>query len=217
VSRTLGQFVEEDGIVAWISAAVAEIHQFSNQQAKSAGKSLKLAVTCTSCKATKTCCWSVVTARFYEGVIIADRLKRTNRDTSEMREDLRARAEAMEAAMPQDFRTPCVFLGEGERCTIYDVRPAPCAILHVYTDPTWCTTREGEIRGYIAQEEHAMAAALEEEFRERMSLRKKVGKRYLGVLPRMVLVALETWDREDFRDHLRTLPWPGEAELARLK
>jgi hypothetical protein len=31
----------------------------------------------------------------------------------------------------------------------------------------------------------------------------------------MVLVALETWDRSDFRDYLRQLPWPDEAAVAR--
>ena len=52
----------------------------------------------------------------------------------------------------------------------------------------------------------------EDEFREKMSLRKKVGRRYIGVLPRMVLVALEAWDRTDFRDHLRQLDWPTDGD-----
>jgi Fe-S-cluster containining protein len=213
--RTLGQFVEDEQIVAWISGSVSEIHRFAGRQAKAAGKSLKLVVSCTKCAATKTCCWSVVVARLYEGVVIADRLRRTGRDTSALRAELGARAEAMEAARPHDFRTPCVFLDARERCTIYDVRPGPCGILHVYSDPAWCTTLAGPIRGYIAQEELAAAIQLEEQFRDRMSLRKKVGRRYLGVLPRMVLVALEAWDRTDFRDHLRQLPWPDEAEIGR--
>lgn len=213
--RTLGQFVEDEQIVAWIAGAVGEIHARAAEQAKAAGKAQKLAVSCTQCRATKTCCWSMVAARLYEGVIIADRLRRTGRDGPALRDELAARAEAMEAASPQGWRTPCLFLDAVERCTIYDVRPSPCGILHVYTDPAWCTTRAGEIRGYVAHEELIAATELEEAFRERLSLRKKVGRRYLGVLPRMVLVALEAWDRTDFRDHLRQLPWPGEAELAR--
>ena len=213
--RTLGQFVEDERIVAWISSAVSDIHRRASQQARAAGKSLGLAVSCTKCSATKTCCWSVVVARLYEGVIIADRLRRTGRDAPALREELAARAAAMEAAAPQEFRTPCVFLDGAERCTIYDVRPSPCGILHVYTDPAWCTTRAGTIRGYVPQEELVAQAELEEQFRDRLSLRKKVGRRYLGVLPRMVLVALEAWDRTDFRDYLRQLPWPGADELAR--
>lgn len=213
--RTLGQFVEDEQIVAWIAGVVAEIHERATHQARAAGKSLRLAVSCTRCAATKTCCWSMVVARLYEGVIIADRLRRTGRDTPALHGELAARAEAMEAALPRDWRTPCLFLDAGERCTIYDVRPTPCGNLHVYTDPAWCTTLAGEIKGYVPREELAAAIELEEAFRDRLSLRRKVGRRYLGVLPRMVLVALEAWERTDFRDYLRQLPWPGEAEIAR--
>jgi Fe-S-cluster containining protein len=213
--RTLGQFVEDEHIVAWIASALDAIHRRASHEAKKAGKSLKLTVKCTSCTARKTCCWSMVVARLYEGVVIADRLRRTGRDTPELRDELRGRAEAMEAATPREWRTPCVFLDDGERCTIYDIRPSPCGILHVYTDPDWCTTLAGDIQGYVAQEELAAAMEMEEVFRDRLSLRKKVGRRYLGVLPRMVLVALEAWDRTDFRDYLRQLPWPGDTEIAR--
>lgn len=213
--RTLGQFVEDEHIVAWITGAITEIHQRSAREARSAGKALKLVVSCTRCTAQKTCCWSMVVARFYEGVVIADRLRRTGRDTPALRDELRARAEAMEAATPRAWRTPCVFLDARERCTIYDVRPTPCGNLHVYTDPAWCTTLAGEIRAYVPRDEMAAATELEDAFRERLALRRKVGRRYIGVLPRMVLVALEAWDRTDFRDHLRQLPWPDAADVSR--
>jgi Fe-S-cluster containining protein len=213
--RTLGQFVDDEQIVPWIAGEMGVIHRRATQQAKLAGKSLKLAVSCTRCSATKTCCWSMVVARLYEGIVIADRLRRTDRDTPALRVELATRAAAMEAALPHDWRTPCLFLDAAERCTIYDVRPTPCGNVHVYTDPTWCTTLAGEIKGYVASAEIFAATELEEAFRDRLSLRKKVGRRYLGMLPRMVLVALESWDRTDFRDHLRQLPWPGDAELAR--
>ncbi|HSJ99963.1 MAG TPA: YkgJ family cysteine cluster protein [Kofleriaceae bacterium] len=213
--RTLGQFVEAEQIVPWIAGTVAEIIHHAEHGAKQHGRRLKLTVSCTSCKATKTCCWSTVVARLYEGVVIADSLVRDGRDTPALREQLRARAEAMEATPPQEWRTPCVFLDERERCTVYDVRPVPCGAVLVYTDPVLCTTRAGQILGYVPAEERAAATAFEEPFRERMALRRKVGRRYLGVLPRMVLVALEAWDRTDFRDYLRQLPWPSDDEVAR--
>ena len=213
--RTLGQFVEEEEILPWIAGTVAEINRHAAEGAEKRGKRLKLTVSCTRCKATKTCCWSMVVARLYEGVIIAAELVRTGRDTPALREQLRARAEAMEATPPQEWRTPCVFLDERERCTVYAVRPVPCGSVLVYTDPVLCTTRAGEILGYVPNEEHAAAAAFEEPFRERLALRKKVGRRYLGVLPRMVLVALEAWNRTDFRDYLRQLPWPSDEDLGR--
>lgn len=214
--RTLGQFVEAEQILPWLAGHVADINQHSGRQAKLAGKSQRLSVTCNACKATKTCCWSMVVVRLYEGLLVAADLLRTGRDTPALRAQLAERATAMEAATPYEWRTPCLFLDERERCTVYDVRPTSCGTLYVYTDPVLCTTRAAEIRAYVPQEELAAANTLEEEFRDRLSLRKKVGRRYLGVLPRMVLVALEAWPRTDFRDYLRQLPWPTEDELARF-
>lgn len=213
--RTLGQFLEDEQILAQLATLTGEITRQAARGAKAAGKLTQLAVTCTHCKAQKTCCWSVVVARLYEGMLVAGELRRTGRDTPELRAQLAERAGAMEAARPQDWRSPCVFLDERERCTVYAARPTACATLYVYTDPEWCTTRAGEIRGYVAAEEGAAATTLEEHFRERLGLRKKVGRRYLGVLPRMVLVALDAWDRTDFRDYLRQLPWPSDDDLAK--
>jgi Fe-S-cluster containining protein len=215
VSRTLGQFVEAEGIVPWLADNVAHINTASGNGANETSRMFKLAVSCTTCEATKTCCWSLVVARLYEGLIVAAKLRETGRDTPELREQLRVRAEAMEASSPYDWRTPCLFLGDGERCTVYDVRPTSCGALYVYTPPELCTSRSKEIKAYVAANELAAATELEEAFRQRLSLRHKVGRRYLGVLPRMVLVSLEAWDRDDFRDYLRLLPWPNDAEIAR--
>jgi Fe-S-cluster containining protein len=215
VSRTLGQFVDDEKIVAWLADNVAHINNASSKGAKDAAKLAKLSVSCLTCTATKTCCWSLVVARLYEGVIVAARLRETGRDTSELREHLKVRAEAMEASSPYDWRTPCLFLDDKERCTVYDVRPTSCGALNVYTPPERCTTRDKEIKAYVAANELAAATELEEAFRQRLSLRHKVGRRYLGVLPRMVLVSLEAWERDDFRDYLRQLPWPSDAEIAR--
>jgi Fe-S-cluster containining protein len=213
--RTLGQFVEDEQIVPWIAGTVAEFNRHAAAGAEKHGRRLKLVVSCDTCKATKTCCWSMVVARLYEGIAIAAELVRAGRDVPALREQLRARAEAMEATTPQEWRTPCVFLDARERCTVYSVRPVPCGAVLVYTDPVRCTTRAGEILAYVPAEEYAAATAFEEPFRERLSLRKKVGRRYIGVLPRMALVALEAWDRTDFRDYLRQLPWPSDEDIVR--
>jgi hypothetical protein len=71
------------------------------------------------------------------------------------------------------------------------------------------------VHAYIPHAEHEIAQQIEDEFREKLSLRKKVGRRYIGVLPRMVLVALEAWDRPDFRDYLRQLDWPTDDDAMR--
>ena len=214
--RTLGQFVEQEGIVDSLREMVSQIITHSTKEAKTAGKQQKLPVVqCFNCTAKKACCHSIVVARFYEGVVVAAHLRRDGRDTPEMREELRAKAEAMEAASPFDWRVPCVFLDGAERCTVYASRPTPCGTLYVYSPPVSCSDPSANVKAYIAHAENDMALQIEEQFRERLALRKKAGRRYMGVLPRMVLVALEAWDRTDFRDFLRQLEWPSDAEAAR--
>jgi hypothetical protein len=97
---------------------------------------------------------------------------------------------------------------------VYEVRPTTCAQLYVYTPPELCNARSNEIASYTPRAEVAAANDVEEAFRSRLSLRRKVGRRYFGVLPRMVLVSLEAWDRTDFRDYLRQLPWRSDEEWA---
>jgi Fe-S-cluster containining protein len=213
--RTLGQYVAEEGVLDEVRAAVAEINARAAREARSVGRSQQLRVSCATCTATKTCCRSLVVARFYEGVSLAALLRRDGRDTPELRERLAEAAAIMEPASPYGFRRPCVFLDERERCTVYAARPSPCGILYVYSPPSACSDPTAPIRAYIPHAEHAVAIELEERFRERLALRKKVGRRYLGVLPRMVLLALELWDRTDYRDVLRAFPWPTDAEAAR--
>lgn len=217
-SRTLGEFLDDENIVGWLAEQIRDNHRASDRGARAVAKQHKLPMHCSTCTAAKTCCSSFVLVRFYEGVVVADHLKRSGRDTAELREQLRERAEAMEAEMAAgkvaDWSTPCLFLDGDERCTVYDVRPTTCAQLYVYTPPALCNARSSEIASYTPRAEVAAANEIEELFRDRLSLRKKVGRRYFGVLPRMVLVALETWDRTDFRDYLRQLTWPTDDEWA---
>ena len=214
--RTLGEFVAEERIITWLAGEVATNHRDSGDGASAVAKQHKLPMVCSTCSATKACCASYVIVRLYEGLIIADELRRAGRDTPELRADLRARAEAMEATTARAWFTPCVFLDAAERCTVYDVRPTTCAQLYVYTPPELCAERSSNISSYTPQKEVAAANQVEEAFRERLALRRKVGRRYLGVLPRMVLVSLEAWDRTDFRDYLRQLPWLTDDDWARV-
>jgi len=214
--RTLGQFVTQEGILDSLRAMITDINARAPKEAKKLGRQQKLPVVqCFNCDAKKACCHSVVVARLYEGIVVAAYLKEHDRDTPELREQLRATAEAMEAATPYEWRRPCVFLDEGERCTVYDARPTPCGTLYVYTPPAACSDPTAAVRAYVAHTENAVAQQIEDEFRDKLSLRKKVGRRYIGVLPRMVLVALEAWDRTDFRDHLRQLEWPADSDASR--
>jgi Fe-S-cluster containining protein len=209
-ARTLGQFVEQEHVLDDLAAMIAEINNRAGRESKRLGK-----VSCLTCTATKACCSSLVVARFYEGIVVAAQLRSESRDTPELRAQLAAAAAEMEAADPYGWRKPCVFLDQRERCTIYASRPTPCGILYVYSPAAVCSEPLAQIRAYVPDAERAVAFELEEKFRERLSLRKKIGRRYIGVLPRMVLLALEMWDRTDFRDALRAQPWPTDAEAAR--
>jgi Fe-S-cluster containining protein len=213
--RTLGQFVDQEGILASLAEMIGHIHAHSTRGAIELGRRQRLRVSCGTCSAPKACCHSLVVARLYEGVLAAAQLRRDGRDTPELRAELAAKAAAMEAAGPEDWRAPCVFLDAKERCTIYEARPVPCGALYVYSPPAACADRQGQVTAYVAHAENDMALQLEEQFRERLALRKKVGRRYVGTLPRMTLVALEAWDRTDFRDYLRQLTWPSDEDVAR--
>ena len=210
--RTLGELVADERIIEWLESQVSQNHRESLVGAIAVAKQNRLTMHCATCTANKACCSSYVVVRLYEGLLVAHELKRTGRDTPEMRAELAARAEAMEGTRASDWFTPCLFLDGEQRCTVYSVRPTTCAQLYVYTPPELCNARSSQIASYTPRDEVAAANAVEEEFRERLSLRRKVGRRYFGVLPRMVLVSLEAWDRTDFRDYLRQLPWRTDEE-----
>lgn len=214
--RTLGQFLVGEGILADLAKMTTDIIALSTKNAKALGKQQKLpVVSCFNCTEKKSCCHSIVVARLYEGMIVAGHLREAGRDTPELREQLRTTAEAMEAVTPREWRTPCVFLDANERCTVYAARPSPCGVLYVYTPAAACSDPNAAVKAYVAHEENAIAQQIEDQFRDKLSLRKKVGRRYIGVLPRMVLVSLEAWDRTDFRDYLRGLDWPSDADASR--
>lgn len=207
---TLGEFVAREGVLEAIDAEVGGFIAAATTAAKKAGK-----VSCTACKERKACCWSLVVARLYEGIRVAATLRAQDRDTPELRAQLLDAATAMEAADPYGYRRSCLFLDGAERCTVYAGRPSACGTLWVYSPPRACNEPGAQIRAFIADTEQAAATELEEPFRKRLGLRKKVGRRYIGVLPRMVLLALEAWDREDFREVLSAHAWPTDDEAAR--
>jgi len=212
-ARTLGEFVREEQILEWLAGEVRAINAHSTEGARKAARAGKRVLQCTTCT-TAACCSSFVLARLFEGLMIAAYLIDTGRDSPALREDLRTRHVAMQATGLAAWNTPCLFLDERKRCAVYEVRPTNCGGHYVYTPPALCAIRSPEILAYVSDHEVVAANQVEEAFREKLALRKKAGRRYLGHLSHMVLIALEAWDRTDFRDHLRQLPWPTEDEVA---
>lgn len=94
-----------------------------------------------SCKTCTTagCCYQLVTITIYEAIPIARKLRREGKSTVEYRQELRAIGEEMEG-MPNDhwfnLLRPCVFLTPDKRCSIYEVRPAPCSTHAVVNSPS---------------------------------------------------------------------------------
>src|SRR3954464_12695201 len=162
--RTLGQFLADEAILGDLAKMIEDIIARATQQSKVLGKQQKLPVVqCYSCDAPKACCSSVVVARLYEGIVVANYLREAGRDTPELRETLRTTAEAMEATSPRDWKTPCVFLDAKERCTVYSARPTPCGTLFVYTPPASCSDRNAAVKAYVAHEENTVAQQIEDE------------------------------------------------------
>src|SRR5687768_12375321 len=130
---------------------ITEINARATKDAKAVGKQQKLPVVqCFHCDAKKACCHSFVVARLYEGIVLAAALRAEARDTPALRDELRARAEAMEASTPYGWRVPCLFLDAGERCTVYGARPTPCGTLYVYSPPAHCNDASASVKAYIA-------------------------------------------------------------------
>jgi len=220
--RTLGEFVREEGVLDWLGESIGRIiDQATEAVREGARRKLVPMASCFTCT-TPWCCSVMVVVGLHEGVLIASALRASQRDTPELRADLRARAEAMAGKTPDEWRRPewrrqCVFLNERGRCSVYAVRPRSCGTAYVFSPPEWCRGDEPErkLQVNIQRREALEGEQIEEQFRERLALRKKVGRRYIGTLPHMVLVALEAWDRTDFRDYLRQLPWPTLEEVRR--
>ncbi|HSS01660.1 MAG TPA: YkgJ family cysteine cluster protein [Kofleriaceae bacterium] len=215
--RTLGEFVRDEGVLDWLAGSIGRIIDEATAGVREgARRKLVPVASCFSCT-TPWCCSKMVIVGLHEGVLIASSLRAAQRDTPELRAELRARAEAMAGATPTEWSRPCAFLDERGRCSVYAVRPRPCGTLYVFSPPEWCRGDDPDrnIRVNLQRREKAEGEQIEEQFRERLALRKKVGRRYIGTIPHMVLVALEAWDRTDFRDYLRQLPWPTIEEAQR--
>ena len=104
-------------------------------------KDLGRAPSCSTCmEATKHCCRMYVVTTLLDAIPIAERvLAMDNTDTLLAR--LAVHAEQMKTHDCNswfDLQLPCVFLAD-ERCSIYDVRPQPCATYLAWSDPRCCS------------------------------------------------------------------------------
>jgi hypothetical protein len=199
----------EAGLLDQAHAATQEVIRRAGALADENGKRHLKVVSCHACDAPKACCSLVTSAFLHEGAVIARRLRRDGRDTPEMRSALRRAAEAMESSHATPYQAPCVFLGDGERCTVYADRPSECGVCFVYSPARDCSDPAvTQVERFNAGQVIGPVLSLAEEFRQAMGLPRLPGRLYVGVMPRMVLLALQAWDRDDYVKMLSRREWP---------
>ena len=178
-------------------------------------------VSCATCtNPNPGCCHQKILVPFLEALPIARHLRRTGQDSPALRAALRAEGEQMEGATRDDwFYTqpyrPCVFLKEG-RCSIYRRRPTPCRTYLVVTPPALCQQENRHATIGSLDTRNGIHQILERArvlHVEAFGLRENNMRLLLGCLPRMVALALEVWEDDNYADVIRREIWPTADEL----
>jgi hypothetical protein len=202
----LGQLIARDALLRLVGKSTHALIREAEQLAEEVAQTNARSVSCTTCTAAKACCSLSVGIPFHEALPVADRLRREGRDTAELRAALSAAADLMETHTPPDYRAlrrRCALQGLDDRCTVYDQRPRECGAAFVFSPPELCSDLDAD--GY---ETLLLPPELQDPLRtteiavERTLGLRRLDSLYAGALPRMVLLALEAWDRDDFAEYL---------------
>jgi Fe-S-cluster containining protein len=213
---TFAEMLEANDLLEASSLAIrGVISHFEETVAEHARVHLTV-VSCYNCTAKKGCCHFKTEAYLHEAVVIVARLKRENRDTPELRAELKRAAHAMETVPRSKHFTPCVFLGSDERCTIYEDRPLNCGMHFVSSPAENCSgNKAGTIDKILADNQGEIPAEIESQFVAQAGLRR-IERQYVGALPRMVLICLEAWDRRDYVPFLAERCLPAAHRFAQI-
>jgi len=191
---TLGEVVAAHQLVGKTSHATRSTITRAEEFIRDKARVNLSVVACDTCTAPKGCCWNRTSAWMYEGIPIANRLRAEGRDTPELRQALQTAAALMEG--PAEYRRPCVFLDQDERCTIYADRPAVCGTAFVSSDPAQCSATGGRINKHVHPFLPTTATA-QDLFNQEAGM-PPLERGYLARLPRVVLLCLQAWDRRDY-------------------
>ncbi len=204
---TFAEELERLGLLDVAARATRETIARSNADAITAARFTLRVISCFACTAPKACCTMVTGAYFHEGVAVAARLIADGRDTPALRQALAVAADDMETLDVDAYHRPCVFLDDGDRCTVYDDRPSICGV-HLVTSPAQvCAEARATTISAVSGTAHVdVPRAAAEQVRAALGL-PALDVPYRGAYPRMVLLALEAWDRRDhvsfLAEHLR--------------
>lgn len=211
---TFGEELARLGLITQAAAATRQIIDEFGQAAVEHTRARLAVITCYGCDAAKACCSEPTSAYLYEAVPIAERLLRDGRDTPALRAELKQAAHAIETTRRGEYFRPCVLLGPGERCTVYDVRPSVCGTHLVETPPANCSKRNHELVGrIIGPLKDSRQPGLEQLFTMTLGLRP-LATGYLAAMPRMVLLCLEAWPRRDYVTYLAERVLPAAHRLS---
>ena len=204
---TLGSLIARDDLVRTALKSTRALITSATDYVELVAKTHLAVISCQTCTAPKGCCKLTVAVLLHEVLPVADRLRRDGRDTPELRAQLAESAELMESSSTQQYRElvrPCVFLDAAERCTVYEERPRDCGAAFVFSPPESCSdpnaTEVDTVRPPMEPVKEQLWAT-EKLVEESLRLVRLKGP-YMGVLPRMVLLWLEAWDRTDFAEYL---------------
>lgn len=179
----------------------------------------------TSCRQCRSagCCFQLVTVHLFEALPIAQRLRADRLDTPQLRAKLLADAQLMEQsparAVYMDHNRPCTFLSDRNRCNVYRDRPIACRTYHVWSDPELCGPPSGKDKILAFDNGQFFAAAGEFGVQftgNEMGIPSTESRVLAGVLPRVVLSVLESWDAPNFITALEARPWPTYEEYNRI-
>lgn len=199
---TFAEELERSGLIEIAAKRTRETIETSNAAAVADAHVHLRVIACFGCEAPKGCCTMVTGAYLHEGVAIAARLVDEGRDTPALREELRVAAERMERSDVEEYRQPCAFLGADDRCSVYGERPSVCGVHLVSTPAAACSDPSAITESAVVGTAHVdVPRAMDAEFRASLGM-PALDVPYRGALPRMVLVALEAWDRRDFAAYL---------------
>ena len=209
---TFGEVVEKRGEIDRLRTSIQDLNQRAPLVAREEARVKLKVVSCDACDAPKGCCKVATVIFLHEAVPVVATLKAEGRDTPELRAALLAAAEKMEQTTRRLYVSPCVFLDGQERCTVYDVRPRVCGTTLAFSAPDQCSNWEhGSIDRFDDGFYEKAAWKLAWEFHKRLGLRSHEPDAVIGMLPRMVLVCLEAWDRTDYQESLSVGDWGPRA------
>lgn len=178
-------------------------------------KHVRSGVSCGKCTARKGCCYMSVSALMFEGLPVARKLIKQGKHETSLSNELHTVGDAMEKVTMEEWfatETPCVFLTEDQKCSIYDVRPSACRHHVVFSPPKRCAPPISHPTLQFGSSQELTTAfgwniAIAQSFFGFQDI-EKTGVMLVGSFPKVVARILDCLEYTDFAKALREQDWP---------